>query len=119
MNTLVDTPTDIQPGKITLRTQAHCDIVRVQQLCPQDQSRVYRGAWDGPNFVLTEEKPAPAAAKDDKAELLREQIAQVAAWPPEDVETRAAELGVKFAKNASPQTKVELVAKAILADSAK
>lgn len=105
----------IEPGNIVFRTQSEGDRKKLYAVCPVDQTKLFRGRWDGLNFVLEEapkaalgtglqESPEDAADKDALAKLVAMKV--------EDLKTLAATVSVKWDKNASIETMAQRILEA-------
>lgn len=102
------------PGRLVLHCQVPSDQAKVAQICPPDQERLFVGAWDGFDFVLTETKAANtvAAPADSNGDALAKEIAALKKLGKPKLETLAAERGVAWDETASPETMLERVARA-------
>ena len=107
----------ITERKMVYQTQHRPDHIKLELICPKDQTVFYRAQWDETTsaLVLTQVTPEviashterPAAEKAMEAEVLR--MKQLKSG---DLKTIAAERGVEWDKSASRDTMIELIARA-------
>lgn len=63
---LTNGPTrEYAPGRLRLTGQAGADFGKLEQLCPSDQERAFRGRWTAPGVFEFEEVVDPPAAEVD------------------------------------------------------
>jgi hypothetical protein len=105
--------------RATLRTQIKTQIADAAPFCPPDQRIACFAFWetgaDGSRSLVFEKAPPPAPGTPEEAtqsDALATAIAAIGALSDENLETRAAELSVRWDRKASRPTMVERVAKA-------
>jgi hypothetical protein len=108
------TPSD--DGKIILRTQSAEDIAMLRKVLPPDQSRNFSAQWDGNRLVFgpVVAKPAKGDADGDGIPDLDEEKVRVLALSDAEMQTLAAEQGVKWDPKASRDTMAGRIAKKTL-----
>ncbi len=103
--------------KLVYQTQNRTDHVKLDLICPKDQTVYYRAQWsdDVSALVLIEVTPEaiaghverPAADKAFESEVVRMKTLKTG-----DLRTISAERGVEWDKTASRDTMIELIARA-------
>lgn len=116
MNYPHDTVPEIANRKFVYQTQHRPDHVKLELLCPKDQSLLYRAQWSADGSALEFIQVTEADLKGDpetaEDKALAAEVVRLTAMKRGDLKTLAAERSVDWDKTASNETMVALIATA-------
>lgn len=106
----------IEPRRMVYQTQARPDHVKLEKLCPKDQKVLYVASWNADcsalEFTETSLPDLQGRELNPVEDALAKEIARLKPMRRKDLETLAAERGVKWDKGASNETMAQRVAEA-------
>lgn len=116
MNFPHDQVPEFAPRSMKYVTQHRPDHVRLELMCPKDQTLLYRARWvqDGTvlEFVEVSEQDLKGDPETAEQKALAVEVTRLTAMKRGDLKTLAAERSVEWDKAASNETMVTAIAKA-------